>query len=66
MIWNHLSKAFKVNTKLLQSANEFDTLQDVGNNQSYNINAALHMIMKAAKLELEEAAQTTFKLIDDE
>ena len=65
IIWDRSSKAFKVNTELLRSTNEADPIQDVESNQPYNINAELHVIMKAAKLEPEGAAQTTFKLVDE-
>ena len=66
IVWDCSSKAFKVNTELLQSANESSTLQDVERNQPYIINADLHAKIKASKLEPEGAAQTSFKLIDDE
>ena len=65
IIWDRSSKAFKVNTELLRSTNEADPIQDVESNQPYNINTELHVIMKAAKLEPEGAAQTTFKLVDE-
>ena len=52
-----------MNTELLRSANESDPIHDVESNQPYNINNELHVIMKAAKLEPEEVAQTTFKLV---
>ena len=65
IIWDCSSKAFKVNTELLWSANESDPIQDVESNQPYNINNELHVITKAMKLEPERAAQTTFKLIDE-
>ena len=65
IIWDRSSKAFKVNTELLRSTNEADPIQDVESNQPYDINAELHVIVKAAKLEPEGAAQTTFKLVDE-
>ena len=64
--WDRSSKTFKVNTELLWSANESETLQDVESNQPYNTNAELQALMKAGQLEPEGAAQTTFKPIDDE
>ena len=65
IIWGRSSKVFELHTGLLRSANESDTIQDVKSNQPYNIDAELHVIMKAAKLEPEGAAQTTFKLVDE-
>ena len=45
--------------------NESDTRRDIESNQPYNINAELHVIMKAVKLEPEGAPQPTFKLVDE-